>query len=97
MTHTSDDLFAETVWLTADPGAPAESPPKTPTPRTPQETLGVAAGASIDEIRAAHRRLLIAWHPDRFIGRSAEEQRNAERRLGDVNEAYHELIARRRR
>lgn len=31
----------------------------------PHETLGVAADASFDEIRAAYRRLAMKHHPDR--------------------------------
>jgi molecular chaperone DnaJ len=47
------------------------------------ETLGVARGASDDEIKQAYRRLAMKWHPDRNGG-SAE----AEAKFKEVTEAY---------
>lgn len=49
-------------------------PPPKPAPRLPKdearEILGVSADADADAIRAAHRRLVTALHPDK--GGSAE-------------------------
>lgn len=47
------------------------------------EVLGVARGASDDDIKQAYRRLAMKWHPDRNSG-SAE----AEARFKEVTEAY---------
>ena len=47
------------------------------------ETLGVARGASEDEIKAAYRKLAMRWHPDRNNG-----SKEAEERFKDLTEAY---------
>jgi len=46
-----------------------------------QRILGVSASANEDEIRAAHRRLLAAEHPDRGGSESATREINAARDL----------------
>jgi curved DNA-binding protein CbpA len=51
--------------------------------RDPYQTLGVSAGASDQELRAAYRRLVQLHHPDHNRG-SAESAR----RFEDVQEAY---------
>lgn len=52
----------------------------------PYAVLGVAATASIAEVRAAQRRLALQLHPDRHAGDPAA-RRDAERRMAEVNAA----------
>ena len=54
--------------------------------RDPYEVLGIAPGASDDEIKAAYRKLAKANHPDLHPG-DAE----AEARFKEINEAYQVL------
>jgi DnaJ like chaperone protein len=53
-----------------------------------RRVLGVAPGATEDEVRAAWRRLVQAWHPDRMQGAEAAE---ATRRMAEINAAYRVL------
>ncbi len=55
--------------------------------RDPYEVLGIAPGASDDDIKAAYRKLAKKYHPD-LNGGSAE----AEAKMKEVNEAYTLLI-----
>lgn len=55
--------------------------------RDPYEVLGIAPGASDDEIKAAYRKLAKKYHPD-LNGGSAD----AERKMKEVNDAYSYLI-----
>lgn len=57
--------------------------------KDPYQVLGVAPGASDDEIKAAYRKLAKKYHPD-LNGGSAE----AEARMKEVNEAYDILVKR---
>lgn len=51
------------------------------------ELLGVAPGASPQELKAAHRDLAKVWHPDRFA-HDPRLQQKAQEKLKEINEAY---------
>jgi len=59
----------------------------------PYEVLGLAHDASVEEARAAWRRLVRESHPDRMIARGLPEEavRIAERRLIAINRAWEEI------
>jgi tetratricopeptide (TPR) repeat protein len=52
--------------------------------------LDLKPGASVEEMRAAHRLLVNVWHPDRFQ-HDAELQTRAQEKLKAINLAYAEL------
>ena len=54
------------------------------------ELLGVAAGASQSELKAAHRDLAKVWHPDRFA-HDPQLQAKALKKLKEINDAYDQL------
>jgi len=61
----------------------------------PYDVLGLDADATVEEARAAWRRLVRESHPDRMIARGLPEEavRIAERRLIAVNRAWEEISA----
>jgi hypothetical protein len=59
-----------------------------PQERSHYQVLGVAAGASQDELRRAHRQLARVLHPDRVASANAAERQLAERRMREVNAAW---------
>ena len=61
------------------------------TKRDYYEVLGVSRGASEEEIRRAHRRLVLQYHPDRNTEAGASE------RFKEIQEAYEVLSDRERR
>lgn len=52
------------------------------------DILGVEKTASENDIKKAYRKLAAKWHPDKFIGKTEEEQSEAETKMRDINEAY---------
>ena len=60
----------------------------------PYEILGVARGASIDEIKNAYRKLANKYHPDKVDHLGDEFRVLAEQRFKEIQEAYQELVNR---
>ena len=54
--------------------------------------LGLAPGASAQEIKAAYRDLAKVWHPDRFA-HDPRLQQKAQEQLKEINEAYGRLAS----
>jgi DnaJ-class molecular chaperone len=75
--------------------APPRPTAPAPIERSPREVLGVSATASDDEIRRAFRKLAREVHPDTFATSTPEKQALAERRFREINDAFHELSAKR--
>ena len=67
-------------------------PPRAPD--DPYAVLGLRAGASWDEIVAAHRQLAKLHHPDRLQDAGPEQRASSETTMRLVNAAYRELQAR---
>ena len=76
----------------------AENPKEGPNPfRDPQpgentntwhEVLGIASGASIDEIRQAYKRLISQYHPDKVDSLGPDLKALATRKTAEINTAY---------
>lgn len=52
----------------------------------PYSTLGVSPNASMDEIKAAYRKLALKYHPDRNNG-----SKEAEAKMKEINDAYAQI------
>lgn len=63
-------------------------------PQDPYEVLGLFPGASLEQVKRAHRKLAKQHHPDRYGNADPAERRAAEQRMVQVNAAYAELLAR---
>jgi DnaJ-domain-containing protein 1 len=55
--------------------------------------LGVTAASTRKQIKAAYRRMVSQWHPDRLEFRTEEVRRLATERMAAINEAYHLLLS----
>lgn len=70
-----------------------QPPPPPPTPTGSEEsrhraTLELKGAATPDSVRAAYRRLIAAYHPDRVATLGVKLQRLAEEETKRINEAY---------
>jgi DnaJ-domain-containing protein 1 len=50
--------------------------------------LGVTGTSTLCQIKAAHRQLVIQWHPDRLQNQTEEVRRYATEKMASINEAY---------
>ena len=62
-----------------------------PDRQDPYAVLGVAPGASREEIKAAYRRLAAKYHPDKVQHLGQDFQKLAEERFKEIQRAYDEL------
>jgi DnaJ-domain-containing protein 1 len=64
---------------------------------TPQQNachlLGVTAASTREQLRAAYRRMVVAWHPDRVERGDETRRRQATERMAAINEAYRLLCS----
>jgi hypothetical protein len=60
--------------------------------RDPFKILGVEPGASSDEIKAAYRRAVAKYHPDKVTHLGKEFQELAHRKLVAIQRAYETLV-----
>ncbi|MDQ3495264.1 MAG: J domain-containing protein [Pseudomonadota bacterium] len=59
--------------------------------------LGLTREASDGEVDQAYRRLISQYHPDRLSGAAAELRDQAERKAREINGAYDQIKAERKR
>jgi hypothetical protein len=59
--------------------------------RNPYEVLGIPDNAGPDEIRAAYRRAVQAYHPDKFSHLGQDFQELAKKRFLEIQNAYEKL------
>lgn len=52
------------------------------------KVLRVSPTSSVSEIKAAHRQLVVEWHPDRLQEKSDEVRRYATGKMAAINQAY---------
>ena len=55
------------------------------------DILGVSKDASQEDIKKAFKKLSIMWHPDKHVNDSVEDQKKAEDKFKEINEAYETL------
>lgn len=58
--------------------------------RNPFEVLGLNAGANVEDVRSAYRRLVKTCHPDKF--QDADKQKAAQEKMIELNLAYEEAL-----
>ena len=58
--------------------------------RNPFEVLGLNAGANVEDVRSAYRRLVKTCHPDKF--QDADRQKAAQEKMIELNLAYEEAL-----
>lgn len=63
--------------------------------RSPYQILQVSPTASPAEVRAAYRRMVQLYHPDKVAGLGPELRQVAEQHMKEINSAYEQLKRRR--
>ncbi|MBI4312620.1 MAG: J domain-containing protein [Chloroflexi bacterium] len=67
-----------------------------PAARSPYEVLDVSPEATPEEVRAAYRRKVQQYHPDKVADLGPEIRDVADKRMKEINAAYEELKRRMR-
>jgi hypothetical protein len=67
------------------------TPIKSGEPVTPNQVLGVGLNCTYEELKAAYRRKLKKYHPDRVADMGVEIQSLAETKTKEINSAYEQL------
>ena len=76
----------------ADGAGSAQAPPRRDGgPPDPYQVLGVAPGASAEEIRRAYRELAAKYHPDKVEHLGEDFRKLAEQRFKEIQAAYQAL------
>ena len=92
-----EDVFERFSRVYGAAARPRAEPPKRPLTASPAaaplDVLGLADGASQDEISAAYRKLARAHHPDKVANEPREVKEESERRMKEINAAYSLLKA----
>lgn len=73
------------------PGDGASNGRHSPVSRSPYEVLEVAPEATAEEIRAAYRKKVQQYHPDKVVEMGPEIRQVAEQRMKEINAAYEDL------
>lgn len=84
------EFFSQSMGTGPEHSA-ADGPSADAGPQTPHDILGVAPGASQEEIRAAYRREAARYHPDKVAHLGEEFREMAERRFREIQAAYEAL------
>jgi curved DNA-binding protein CbpA len=53
--------------------------------------LGIRKNSTQESIKKAYKKLARKWHPDKFVGKSEEEIKEAEEKFKEISEAYEVL------
>jgi len=70
-------------------GSARERPPVIPPEVAEAYTVfGLTSTATSDDVKATYRKLMIQWHPDRFVNGTPAEQDAAQHRTRQINAAY---------
>ena len=56
------------------------------------DVLGVSYDASMDEIKARWKKLIVIYHPDKLANASEKEMKIATKRMAEINLAYQEIV-----
>jgi tetratricopeptide (TPR) repeat protein len=88
-----DQIMNLIVSLRTRSGSRRKTPSQEPQAKVqatklPHEVLGVAPGASQEEIATAYRKLVQQYHPDKVAHLAPEYQEIATRRMKEINAAY---------
>ena len=67
---------------------PERDPPPASEAEDPYAVLGIASGASDEELEQAYRRRMSEYHPDRVASAAKEIRDMADRRAREINQAY---------